>query len=262
MLLDDLTEEWSDELTPWTETEPHTPLQRRWAEDGVVTLKNVFSEHVLQAYEREWRMHNAGRPGGWPDAIPYMRHPALRRLVCDDGLARVLLELMGGEHMGVHLNLTGWVSTRRDWHRDQYLNEPYVGGFYAAVWIALDDIHPDAGPFQFVRGSHKGKPISQSRIRRALGPAGVGPDWPTKSEKILTPIFEEEIEREGLRVESYLPRRNDVLIWHGRLLHRGSVPNDPTLERRALIAHFSGVHHRPDMPPAMPHVAGGYYFPL
>lgn len=259
----DLAEQWNVDATPDTEADPVTPRQQAWADDGVVIFDGgIVSETAMSAYETEWREHNDDRPGGWPHATPYMDHPALLELCCQPVLADRLAELVG-EPMGVHLNLTGWTSTRRNWHFDQYLNAPFVGGFYAAVWIALDTIDPDAGPFQYVPGSHRWwPPISQQKMRYALGVDGDGPDWPTRSERILTPLFEAELaERHAVPVD-FLGERGEVLIWHSRLLHRGSIPNDPTLERRALIAHFSGIRHRPDFPPALQHPAGGFFFPI
>lgn len=262
-VLDDLYETWDPKLTPWTEVDPRNHLQRSWASDGVVILPGLIPDELMSAYEREWLAANADSPGGWDYATPYVDHPRLRHVVCSYELDQVLKDIIG-EPMAVHLNLTGWISTRRDWHRDQYLNEPYVGGYYAAVWIALADIHPDSGPFQYVPGSHHGRPISQLKIRAALQDMGYddGPMWPKHSEAILTSLFEREITETNAEVVTHLPKRGDVLIWHGKLLHRGSVPNDPTRERRALIAHYSGIHHRPDMPDAVRHPDGGLYFPL
>lgn len=266
--LADLAERWSDEVIPETERFPQTHAQRQWADDGVVIYERqpwalpLVSEDAMAAYEAEWREHNADRPMGWDYATPYMDHPKLLQLCCQPRLAAVLEELLG-EPAGVHLCLTGWRSTQRNWHFDQYLNEPYVGGFYAAVWIALDDIHPDAGPFEYILGSHRWwSPISQAKMRSVLGPDGRGPDWPTHSERVLTPLFEAEIAERQLSAERFLGARGDALIWHSRLLHRGSPPVDPDLERRGLIAHFSGINHRPDMPAARQHPAGGWYFPL
>lgn len=269
LTLTDLEETWPVEATPGPEREPQTIRQRRWSKNGVVIEPLFDPSHIaLERYENEWVTNHGGelgnfksyaRPGGWSYATPYMRHAALRALACNGALAELLEELTG-EPMGVHLCLTGWQSTRRDWHRDQYLNEPYVGGFYAAVWLALDQIEPDAGPFQYVLGSHTGAPISQAKIKEVLGPDGQGPDWPKHSERILTPLFTEQLQ--SARVSTHLAYRGEVLVWHGRLLHRGSTPINPSLERRALIMHFSGIHHRPDMPPAVQHINGGYYFPL
>lgn len=265
--LADLAEEWPVDVIPVTERRPHSPAQREWAKSGVVIRRDfagqpLVTEEAMAAYEAEWLAHNADSPGGWDYATPYMNHPALLELCCQPWLAAALAELTG-EPMGVHLNLTGWTSTRRNWHFDQYLNEPYVGGFYAAVWLALDTIHPDAGPFEYVPGSHRWwSPISQRRMRAALGEGGAGPDWPTRSERILTPLFEAELRARDVTPTRFLGERGDVLIWHAKLLHRGSIPVNPSLERRGLIAHFSGIRHRPDFPPARQHPAGGWYFPI
>lgn len=265
--LDGLAEEWGDQATPRTERIPRSAIQQAWAEDGVVVYHrntHIVTDAAMTDYETEWIDTHVptGNRGGWPHATPYMDNPALLNLCCQPTLAAAL-EHLTGEPMAVHLNLTGWQSTRRNWHFDQYLNEPYVGGFYAAVWIALDDIHPDAGPFEYVPGSHRWwPPISQAKMRAALGADGTGPDWPTHSERILTPLFEAELARRDITPTPFLGKRGDVLIWHSRLLHRGSIPNDPTLERRGLIAHFSGINHRPDFPAARQHPAGGWYFPI
>lgn len=270
----DLAEDWDQSATPITERQPQTALQKQWAKDGVVIIPNLLPEDLLAAYETEWLTKNGGpdavlgdvstyrSPMGWQYATPYVSFPALRSVCCSSEIGNVLQELIG-EPAGVHLNLSGWQSTRRNWHFDQYLNEPYVGAFYVAVWIALDDIHPDAGPFEYIPGSHTWwPPISQHKMRQALGPDGNGPAWPTHSEKILTPIFESEIVRKDLTSTKFLAKRGDVLFWHSRLLHRGSIPNNDSLERRALIAHYSGIQHRPDMPAAVQHERGGWLFPL
>lgn len=261
--LADLAEHWSDEQTPDTERYPMTAAQHAWAVDGVVIHQpGLVSEDAMRAYEAEWLQFNSGRRSGWPYPTPHMDHSALLELCCQRNLAGAL-EALTGEPMGVHLCLTGWESTRRNWHFDQYLNEPYVGGFYTAVWLALDTIRPDAGPFEYVPGSHRWwDPISQRKMRAALGDDGRGPDWPTQSERILTPLFEAELAARAITPSQFLGTRGEVLIWHGRLLHRGSIPKDPILERRGLIAHYSGIRHRPDMPPAIQHPAGGWYFPV
>jgi ectoine hydroxylase-related dioxygenase (phytanoyl-CoA dioxygenase family) len=172
------------------------------------------------------------------------------------------MEKLVGEPVGVHLNLTGWISTTRNWHQDSYLNPPHVGDYYIAAWIALDTIHPDSGPFQYVKGSHKWAQVTREKILAALAPHERDHKWPTHSERLLTEAFEEEIERRGAEVTVHLPERGDVLLWHGRLLHRGTIANVPGMERRSLIAHFSGVNHRQDMPPAQKHAMGGYFFPI
>lgn len=260
------------------------PSAADWNDDGVVILPGAMPETLLENYEWEWKDQHGHawppyNPGGWPNPTPYFQHTQLRTLMTYAPLVHTITTLIG-EPPGLHLCLTGWVSTRRDWHQDTYLNPPHVGDSYAAVWIALEDIHPDSGPFQYVPGSHRWPTVTQEKIFRYVNPADQR--WPAHSEKILTPIFEKEIRDRSTprttthidggivwdgewvdRVVTHLPKRGDVLIWHGRLVHRGSTPRDPSRSRRAVIAHYSGINHRPDMPrPVQDIRTGGWYFPI
>lgn len=230
--------------------------KRDWNDEGVVILKNALSEQAMQTYEDYWIAQHAEivngdlvihSPGGWPYATPYRDHAPLADLLAEPILHETMHSLLG-EPVGLHLNLTGWVTTTRNWHQDSYLNPPHVGDYYVAVWIAFDTIHPDSGPFQYVPGSHRWPQVTREKILAALEPDERDGMWPTYSERLLTPLFEQEIIKRKAEVVTYLPERGDVLFWHGRLLHRGSVANVPGMQRRSLIAHYSGINHREDMP--------------
>ncbi|MBF85876.1 MAG: hypothetical protein CL489_15590 [Acidobacteria bacterium] len=273
----DVIEDWPNRSElPWLDQEsngPETDLQAEWQDDGVVILSEFMPDELIDDYCEAWIKDNGShkiRPMGWPFDVPYMYVNSLMDMLSYKPLTDIMTSLIG-EPMATHLNLTGWRSTQRNWHQDGYLNPDTNRDFYMAVWVALDDIHPDAGPFQFVRGSHRFPVITNEKILGVLGPnAKSDPNWPKYSEEILTPLFEQLIVDADLTVEPFLAKRGDVLLWHGRLMHRGSIPNDPELERRACIAHFSGIWHRPDMPsPALSrigfrhhHQLDGHYFPI
>ena len=231
-----------------------------WNADGFVIKKGFVPEDLMVAYEQCWVENNSERPGGWPDCTPYRRHPEVMSILTYQGISDTMEQLIG-EPAGLHLNLTGWVTTRRNWHQDTYLNPAHVGDYYVAIWIALETIHPDSGPFQFVRGSHRWPVVTREKILAALNPDEQDHTWPKHSERLLTPLFEEEIEKRNAEVITYLPERGDVLFWHGRLLHRGSEPNVAGMPRKSLIAHYSGVNHRQDMPTAKKN-GSGWYFPI
>lgn len=236
-----------------------------WNDDGVVILKKFMPEDLMVAYEECWLRENGPegrkpRTMGWDYCTPYREHKEVRDILTYPSLNAEMTKLVG-EPVGVHLNLTGWESTTRDWHQDAYLNPPHVGDYYIAAWISLGTIHPDSGPFQYIKGSHKWPQVTRGKILQALSPEERDHRWPTYSERILTPLFTQDIEDRQAEITTHLPERGDVLLWHGRLLHRGSKPNVPGMERRSLIAHYSGINHRQDMPPAIRY-GGGYIFPV
>lgn len=242
----------------------------RWNDDGVLILPGFISPSLIAQYQDEWRRYNgfdridddgtlhASRRGGFNDT-DYLRYPALYNLMTWGPLGTALEKLLG-EPAGVHLCLTGWVSTERDWHQDYYLNEACVLDKYAAVWIALEDVHPDSGPFQYVPGSHTWPVLTKEKIGQVVDLRN--PMWPKFSEDYLSPLYRVEFEKRGAQVVTYLPNAGDLLIWHPRLVHRGSRAMTPGHYRPGAIAHFSGVNHRTDMPPAIQAPGGGWAFPL
>ena len=240
------------------------PEQRSWRRDGVVELFNFLPDDLVDAYIARRAQH--AEPHGWHMPTPYLHVPELRALALYPPLLGVLESLIG-EKMMLHLALTGWVSTERSWHQDDYLNPPYVCSWYAAVWMALDDIHPDSGPFEYVQGSHRWPLLRREKVwrhlteeERARREPGTGiNEWPTYAQRFVTPAVEKQVEHSGMPIRSFLGKKGDVLIWHGRLMHRGSLPRAPGMPRRGLIAHYSGVNHRPDMPDRAQDANGGVY---
>jgi ectoine hydroxylase-related dioxygenase (phytanoyl-CoA dioxygenase family) len=160
-----------------------------------------------------------------------------------------------GEAMMLHLALTSWRTTSREWHQDDYLNPDFVNCWYAAVWFALGNIDPDSGPFEYIPGSHRWPLLRRDKIRAFLTDEektqihpGTGINqWELSAERFMTPAIEAEITARKSEIVPFIAQRGDVLIWHGRLMHRGSRPARDDMERRSLITHYSGVDHRPDM---------------
>lgn len=262
--LDDLCRPWLPGEAPWLDQldKVHDVLsatQQAWRDDGLVILDGILDNEHIDAYTNAWRADNTHRVMGWPCDTPYVHEPSILDLTAVAG--HILHDLIG-HPMAVHLNLTGWRSTQRNFHQDAVLNPDSNRDHYAAAWFALDDIDDDAGPFEYVPGSHREfGMLRQDLVLRALGTTTANPLWPRDSERILTPLYEDAIAERGMEVRRFTPKRGSLLLWHARLLHRGSVPNNPDLERRSLIAHLSSVNHRPDMPPAKMHGSAAY-FPL
>jgi hypothetical protein len=260
---DMLSEDVSDEVVPpLDKIECNENLLDRdqllWRQNGYLIKPGFFPEELIDRYS-EIRQRVPSK-GGWNCPVPYMHVPELRDVCLYPPLMK-LMEKLIGEEMGLHLNLTGWVSSDRNWHQDDYLNPPFINSWYSAVWIALDDIHPDCGPFEFVPGSHKWPLMKSHKVRMYLSPEERDADgWPWLAERFVNGVADAEIARRGCQSEKFIARKGDLLIWHGRLMHRGSYANTPGMQRKTLIGHYSGISHRIDMPVIERTDEGSAYF--
>lgn len=226
-----------------------TPDQEYWRKYGYLVVENLIPHDLIDRYcERFVQDTLSVGKIGYLSPTPYLEVDEIKNLCLYPPLLEKMRELIGHE-MAMHLNLTNWKSTQRNWHQDDYLNPMGVNAHYAGVWFALDYIHPDAGPFEFVPGSHRWDVCRMEKVLSALPPeVRHDPDWPWHAEKILNPLYDEEIIRQGARPVTWCGKKGDVLIWHAWLLHRGSFPKDPEILRPTIITHYSSVNHRPDMP--------------
>jgi len=263
-LWDDLVVQLDDALVPLIDREEVsdcdlTEKQKQFREDGVLILPGLIDDSLIKKY---CQVREPLPLGGYQSSTPYMFVNEIKDIALDKRLSSVMEELIG-EPMGVHLNLTGWVSTERDWHQDEYLNPPCVNGWYISVWIALDDISPDSGPFEYVPGSHKWDLVRRNKVLEFLKPKErISNAWPKFSERFLTKLFNDKVTEKGLETKQFIAKKGDVLFWHSRLMHRGTKPNNPSLLRKSLICHYSGINHRPDMPIKKQYKDQGYYFVL
>lgn len=231
------------------------PDLQKWVREGVLHMPGLLTETQINNYAHLRRQVGIT---GW-NSTPYLHYREIRDICLDKRLCDQMRRLTG-DTMGLHLNLTGWISSERDWHCDNYLNLEGVDDWYCAVWFALEDIDPRSGPFQYVPGSHRWPVLIRQRIFDNLTDVEQNdPDWPSLTQPWVSSACEREIKRREAEVVTYVPKRGDVLIWHSFLLHRGSKPEVPGMSRRALIAHYSGIHHRPDMKFLVDPVTQGYY---
>lgn len=263
MRFEDFCEDVPDEqLPPLDRKEPGagvelTPDALFWRENGYLLLPRFLPENLVDAYCAAFQAAGVS-PGGWRGPQPYINLPVMRDLCCYPGLLKKIEEVIPTP-MAVNLALTGWQSTTRTWHQDDYLNPPYINGWYVAVWMALADIDPDCGVFEFVPGSHRWPLMRGEKVRAMLTPEQLQGNWPWHAEELVTPLFDARIEATGLKTEKFLAKKGDVLIWHARLAHRGSLPKVPGMLRPALIAHYSSILRRVEMPVHRRHKDWGYY---
>jgi hypothetical protein len=251
--------------TDGTSRIPRTGFDQ-WDEDGVLHIKGLMPDSLIDAYIAERTSLLGGTPKwrpGWNGPTPYLQVQSMMALATYRPLTEAMKKLIGHAEPGLHLCLTGFQSTERRYHQDSYLNPPGVNDRYIAAWIVLEDVHPDAGPFEYVAGSHRWPVITRDKVWQQMKIKGQNPDlptWPSDSQDWVGSACEGEIGMRESRVTQFLGKRGDVLLWNAFLVHRGSAPRDRALERRALIAHYSDVGARPDMEHRKQLANGSWYF--
>lgn len=104
--------------------------------------------------------------------------------------------------------------------------------FMCGVWIALEDVRPEAGPLIYHPGSHK---LPVMTMRRA----GVNHGEPTYEDYIqhYTPRYAEQIEASGLPQTRALLPKGWAFVWAANLAHGGSAIEAPGSTRRSLVVH-------------------------
>jgi Phytanoyl-CoA dioxygenase (PhyH) len=108
------------------------------------------------------------------------------------------------------------------------LTEPMT---LCASWVALEDVKPDSGEFEYAPGTHR---VSE---RLHFGVAK-GHDGDMKEYGQTLEFVHQQMDEHGLKAERFMAKKGDVLIWHGDLMHGGAKIVDPALTRMSLVAHF------------------------
>lgn len=147
-----------------------------------------------------------------------------------------------------------------------HIDYPYVRcqtrlAHLAASWIPLEDIHADSGPLAYYPGSHRTE--ASGFFDWGHGSILLEPD----SERSPMDFAEHLWSRMrtcAIAPGIFLPKRGDVLIWHGNLVHEGTAIRDPARTRKSYVTHYTSLwgyppaHRRSDG--AGIYVQGGFAY--
>lgn len=125
------------------------------------------------------------------------------------------------------------VGTQQDGHSDSVHFSSLPERFMCGVWLAMEDIGPDAGPLFYYPGSHKWPIMSNSLIGRR----GYGSDL-TSAQDPYGQAWRALCNAQGAQDEIFLARKGQALIWCANLLHGGSHQNDSKLTRWSQVTHY------------------------
>lgn len=125
------------------------------------------------------------------------------------------------------------VGTQQDAHTDTVHFSSIPERYMCGVWLAMEDIGPDAGPLFYFPGSHKWPVMNNTIIgrrgyRQALNSAQ---DPYDEAWKALC-------QAHGAQKEIFQARKGQALIWCANLLHGGTLQTNPRLTRWSQVTHY------------------------
>jgi len=123
--------------------------------------------------------------------------------------------------------------------------------------LALEDVQPLSGEFQFIPGSHHLPELLHYGTDK--GHSGDYQEY----DRVLKDTLR-MCEESGLETKTFMAKKGDVLIWHADLMHGGAPIQDRQQTRKSLVTHFMPLGVMPTFfncseVNAIPYVDGGYY---
>lgn len=238
-----------------------------WKQEGYLIKEGLISDDLIESYEKLWlsthsELDNNGNSiiknyTGWDRYDIYKEHNEILDIFCGSNIPKVLESIIG-EPAGIHLNFTGWISTQKTWHQDVTVPNKEMADYYIGVWIALDAIDVNSGPFELIPKSHlwntdfeKIYPDFQRQRSKddSLKVSDIyGFEEETNLPREEDPgaaayrYYSSKLEQEKPEGISFTANKGDVIFWHGHTVHRGSEPLDKSLLRKSIIGHYSGVN--------------------
>jgi hypothetical protein len=125
------------------------------------------------------------------------------------------------------------VGTQQPLHTDAVHFSSLPPRFMCGVWLAMEDISPEAGPLHYMPGSHRWPMIDNAGAgRRGYGAAGASAQLPYQQ------IWDAMVTASGDAPETFEARKGQALIWCATLLHGGSPQTDPAKSRWSQVTHY------------------------
>ena len=179
-----------------------------------------------------WRAEGWAANDGLRVQDAWRTNDDVRAIAANEAVLELLSKLYGRRAFPFQ-TLNFPVGTQQHVHSDSIHFSSVPERFMCGVWLALEDIHEDAGPLVYYPGSHKWPILYNDAIGKVAG---------TETAEFAQPPFEAAwralIDATGTRPEYFRPKKGQALIWAANLLHGGSRQNDPARTRWSQVTHY------------------------
>ena len=179
-----------------------------------------------------WRERGWANNEGLRIQDAWRHNDDIRAIACNQAVLDLLSKLYGRRAFPFQ-SLNFPVGTQQHYHSDSVHFSTIPERFMCGVWLALEDIHPDAGPLQYYPGSHKWPILYNDLIGKV-----VGEETEFLAQIPYEKAWEAMVEATGVQPETFCAKKGQALIWTANLLHGGSRQRDPARTRWSQVTHY------------------------
>jgi ectoine hydroxylase len=209
----------------------------KWSAKGYMILENYFSAETCDAINDEInKLCELGKLEfvyGNKLMFANKKSSLIRNITNDTGIGQLLNFLLDKKMVPFQtINFINGSGQRA--HSDSVHMTTYPLGYLIAIWIALEDVHPDSGPLFYYPGSHKLPYLLNNDWNKGSSFLSLGKsDYPDYEDMV-----EELIVKNNLQKQELIARKGDVLIWHANLIHGGAPIRNTALTRKSMVVHY------------------------
>ena len=216
--------------------------------DGIVCLREMFefawvaelrnlAEEMLTAESRHPEQSQelaTGTGRFFNEMFIWPRHDGFERVVFGSPAAAIAGAVMGAAKANILFDQLlikeARTQDRTPWHHDLPF-WPFRGDRICTLWIALDEISPESGAVEYVKGSHRwGKRFQPTSF--------VGDNRYQQDD--LEPIPDIDAMRDQFEIVSFEMAPGDCTIHHGLTVHGAPGNARADCRRRAYVTRWGG----------------------
>lgn len=198
--------------------------------ERMAAMARRIQQDLAECFDLEaWRLAGGGTDLRVQDA--WLRSAAVRELALLPELKQLLMSCWGRPPFAFQ-TLNFPVGTQQHLHSDAVHFHSEPAGFMCGIWVALEDIHPDAGPLKYLPGSHRLPYLHAHDVGVKQAP-GVTPD-----QRIFHDHWSSLEWRHGFVPQLFTPKLGQALIWTANLIHGGAKVRDPQRSRWSQVTHY------------------------
>lgn len=232
-------------------------IQNQLNQHGFARIPNLLSHHEADRYYAELhkvrlKMNDTFSPDV-SGRITYIHTqlPQTLDILLSNQLTGLLKTLMNDQPVLCQAAVYRLGSEYCD-HFDRYFYPTDDVTKELTVWIALEDVHPDSGPFYVIPGSQNWPAVTSEYLQLK------NPEWKLCAEQLRDPLVDANKKREILakgidviceefskiakeKKPDRMPlilKKGDAVVWRSDLVHGGFKRLNRALTRQCLVGNY------------------------